>query len=113
MALTRLPLSKWWIETDEVTGEITGSYNKAQILADIAAIQQTLLSYPSPSQDAMDVTSLLTVITNSAWNATVKARITSLINRMYQAYKGDQINLDAAQLIAKLDGLIALRERLV
>ena len=112
MALTRLPGSKLWVETSDA-GDFIAIYNKADIIADIAAIQQTLLSYPSPSQDATDVTSLLTVITNSAWNATVKARITSLINRMYQAYQGDQINLDAAQLIAKLDGLIALRERLV
>ena len=55
MTLTRLPGSKWWIETDETSFEIVGTYNKAQITADIQAINATLASLPNPSQEATDV----------------------------------------------------------
>jgi hypothetical protein len=108
--LTKLPGSKWWIETDE-NSEIIGTYNKAQIIADIQAITNTLKGYPSPTQDSLDIAEV------QAWAeklATAKsARITGLVNKMYSSYQGDQKNLEAAQLQSKLDGLIVLRDRLV
>ena len=53
--LTRLPGSKWWIETDDVTFEIIGTYNKAAITADIQSINYTLTLYPDATQEALDV----------------------------------------------------------
>jgi len=58
--ITRLPGSKWWGETDDVTNEIIGTYNA-----------------------------------------------------MYQAYQGEPQAVEVAQLIAKRDALIALRDRLI
>lgn len=113
MTLTRLPGSKWWIETDETTFEIIGTYNKAQILADIAAIRATLLTYPVATQAATDVSAILNWITNNAWAQDRKDRATAMVNQMYQDYQGDPQNMEAANLNARLDALIALRDRLV
>jgi len=110
--LTKLPGAKWWIETDDTTSEIVGTYNKAFIVADIQAIRDTLLRYPSPAQDASDVADLLVAIAGK-WTPAKNARIVALTNSMYQAYQGDQKNLEAAQLQARLDALIILRDRLV
>jgi hypothetical protein len=112
MTLTKLPGSKWWIETDDVTFEIIGTYNKTFIIADIQAIRDTLLRYPSATQDSSDVADLLTAIVGK-WTPAKNARIVALINSMYQAYQGNPLCLEAAQLQAKLDALIILRDRLV
>jgi hypothetical protein len=111
--LTKLPGSKWFIETEDSTSEIVGTYNKAAIITDIAAIRETLLQYPDPTQGATDTTAILTLITNSGWTAVRKTRVTALVNAMYQAYQGNPRNLEAAQLQARLDALIILRDRLV
>ena len=111
--ITKLPGSKWFIETDDVTFEIIGTYNKAFINADITAIQNTLLSYPSETQDATDIAAVLVLIDKTTWTDARKKRTTNLVNEMYQSYQGDTKVLEAAQLQAKLDGLIALKERLV
>lgn len=111
--LTRLPGSKWWIETDDVTFEIIGTYNKTQITADILSIQNTLLLYPDATQDAKDVASLLNAVGNTDWTVAKKTRISALVNSMYQAYGSEPRVLEAAALLSKLEALIALRERLV
>ena len=113
MALTRLPGSKWWVETDDVTNDIIGTYNKAAITADIQAIKATLTLYPDATQDATDVASLQTAIGQTGWTEAKKARVTALVNAMYAAYQGDSRVLEAAQLQARLDSLTALRDRLV
>lgn len=113
MTLTRLPGSKWWIETDETSFEIVGTYNKAQITADIQAINATLASLPDPSQEATDVSAVLNQINRTDWTAVRKARIKDLVNTMYQAYQGEPQSLEISRLITKRDALIALRDRLV
>ena len=113
MALTRLPGSKWWVETDDVTGEITATYNKTQITADIQAINATLLTLPDPAQDATDVAAVLKQVSTAGWVVAKTERISALVNTMYQAYQGDPQSLEVAQLIAKRDALIATRDRLV
>lgn len=113
MTITRLPGSKWWVETDDVTSEIIGTYNKAQITADIQAITATLSNLPDPSQEATDVAGVLNLIDKSAWTDARKARVTKLVNDMYLAYQGTPKSVDVAQLIARKETLIALRERLV
>lgn len=112
MTITRLPGSKWWIETDD-DGDITKEYNKAQINADILAIRATLLTYPDPTQDAKDVALALTAIANAGWTDTKRDRVSALVTAMYQSYQSDPRQLEAAQLQARLDALIALRDRLV
>lgn len=112
MALTRLPGSKWWIETSDDTFEITGTYNKAAIIADIQAIRDTLALYPSASQEAADYADVLTAIA-TRWTVEKRARITAMLDRMWAAYGQDPRQVEIAQLQAKLDTLIILRDRLV
>lgn len=112
MTLTRLPGSKWWIETDDVTFEIIGTYNKTQIIADIQAIRDTLTSYPDPDQEAGDYADVLVAIAPK-WTPEKNARIVALLGRMWEAYGGSPRSLEVAQLRAKLDAAIALRDRLV
>ena len=108
--LTKLPGSKWWIETDD-NSEIIGTYNKANITADIQAITETLKQYPSPTQDALDFADVQALMVGK-WTVAKNARITALINQMYQTYDGSQKKLEAAQLQIKLESLIALKDRL-
>lgn len=113
MALTRLPGSKWWVETDDVTSEIIGTYNKAFINADIVACNATLANLPSPTQEASDIEAVIARVNATTWADERKARTVNLINAMYQAYQGEPQAVEVAQLIAKRDALIALRDRLV
>ena len=113
MTLTRLPGSKWWVETDDVTSEIVGTYNKAFITADIQAIRDTLALSPDPSQNGTDVAAILNIIGKTNWTDMIKARTSALVDQMYQAYQRDPRQVEIAQLIEKRDALIALRERLV
>jgi hypothetical protein len=112
MALTRLPGSKWWIETDDITFEIIGTYNKAVISADIDAIQETLATLPNPTRDESDVADVIALLSNIT-NATKRARIDALIRTMYEAYNGTPLKVETAQLIARLETLKILRARLV
>lgn len=109
--LTKLPGSKWWVETDE-NSEIIGTYNKTQVIADINAIQETLNSYPNPTQNENDIADLLVAIVGK-WTPEKNARIVSLIDTMFTTYMGSSRYLEAVQLRNKLASLIALRERLV
>lgn len=113
MALTKLPGSKWWVETDDVTSEIIGTYNKAFVNADIQACNATLANLPSPTQEANDVEAVIARVNATAWADDRKARTVNLINQMYQAYLGNPQSLEVAQLIAKRDALVVLRDRLV
>jgi len=113
MALTRLPGSKWWIETDDVTSEIIGTYNKAQITADIQAIQATLLLYPDLTQEASDVDATIKKIEATDWTVARKTRTVALVQAMYQAYQVDPRQLETAQLTSRLNSLIELKARLV
>ena len=113
MTLTRIPGSKWWIETSDTTFEIIGEYNKMQINADIQAIRDTLLTYPDPSQAAKDVGFALNAISNAGWADAKRDRVSALVNSMYASYQGDMRQVEAAQLQSRLDSLIVLRDRLV
>ena len=110
--LTRLPGSKWWVETDDTTGDIVGTYNKTAITADIQAIRDTLTRYPDPDLEASDYAELLSKL-SSVFNATKTERVTAMEGRMWGAYGGSAQAVEVAQLIAKLDYLTALRDRLV
>lgn len=112
MSLIKLPGSKWWIELDDVTSEIIASYHKPTILADIQAIRDTLAKYPDQDQEASDYADVLTAIAGN-WTATKRARITAMLARMWAAYGQDPRSLEVAQLRARLEALIALRDRLV
>lgn len=118
MALTRLPGSKWWVETDDVTGDITATRAQivdtvAAIRDTVAAIRDTLTRYPEPAQDDADVADLLTAIAGR-WTDAKRARIVGLVNTMYGSYQtNDPAKLEAANLRARLESLTALRDRLV
>ena len=99
--LTKLPGSKWWIETDD-TGEIVATYNKAQITADIKSIKETLGKGSVKEEEAQ-------IIQLAKDNVGSKA----LIEKMAMAYEGSIEFTDRLNLENKLDSLVNLRERLV
>lgn len=111
--ITKLPGSKWWIETDDATGEIVATYNKANITADIAAIQETLLSYPDLTQEATDIDAIIKRIESAGWTEVKTNRIKELVMAMYQTFQSEPRQLETAQLKSKLDTLITLKERLI
>ena len=111
--LTRLPGQRIWVEQNDVTLEVTGIHDKSQIIADIQAIRNTLLGYPVATQTATDVSAILNWIANNNWDQARKDRATAMMNAAYQAYQGSPEILEAANLNARLDALIALRESLV
>lgn len=113
MPLTRLPGSKIWVETNDVTFDVLNVYNKVAINADIDAIRITLQKYPDATQESKDVVSISNLISASDWTTNKKDRISALVGSMYQSYLGDSKNLEAAQLQSRLDALITLRDRLV
>lgn len=113
MALTKLPGSKWWIETDDATGEIIGTYNKAWINADIAAITETLKQYPNLTQQTSDVDAIIKKINLMEWTDARKARSVALVESMYRAFQTDTRQLETAQLVYRLNDLTALVARLV
>lgn len=113
MALTRLPGSKWWVETDDATSEIIGTYNKEFITADIQACNATLANLPNPTQEQTDVEAIIARVNATTWTDVRKERTLNLINQMYQAYQGSPSGMEVAQLIAKRDALVILRDRLV
>ena len=110
--LIRLPGSKWWVELDDTTSEIIATYNKATIVADIQAIRDTLARYPDPDQEASDYADVLTALAGK-WTPAKNARIVAMLSRMWEAYGGSPRSVEIAQLRARLDALIALRDRLV
>ena len=104
---------KLYVEVDDTSGEFIGLYDRSQITADIQAIKETLNSYPNPSQEASDIANLLEIIGLAGWNNNKTTRITNFVNTMYQFYGGEIVHVEQAQLQARLDSLIVLRERLV
>jgi len=110
--LIRLPGSKWWVELDDATSEIVATYNKATIIADIQAIRDTLKLYPDPDQEASDYADVLAALVGK-WTPAKNARIVAMLGRMWEAYGGSPRSVEIAQLRARLDALIALRDRLV
>lgn len=111
--MLKIPGEKWWVEYDDVTFEVIATHNKPQITATIQALQVALLQYPDIPQEATDVQSLLNLISNCGWGDTKKARITQLVNNMYSARQSDPNVMEAARIQARIDELVALRERLV
>jgi hypothetical protein len=114
--LTRLPGSKWWIETDDDTNEIIGQYNKSQITDRIQYLRDILPFYGDLAQTSSDMDDLLVAI-EGKWTPIKNARIVELINTMWSGYQTDTnyservIDRDKAQ--SELDTLVALRDRLV
>ena len=111
--LTKLPGLKWWIETDDTTGEIVGTYNKTDIISQIQVLRDTLSQLPTITTEATDIDSLLSLITNSTWGSGKKSRITTLVNTLWLARQGDPRMLEVARIQAEIDVLVALRDRLV
>lgn len=99
--LTRLPGSKWWIETND-DGEIVGTYNKAQITADIKSIKETL-GEDSSSKEEKEISKLVKNNEDSK----------ELIEKMVVAYEGSREFMEKLELEMKLEKLITLRERLI
>jgi hypothetical protein len=110
--LTKLPGSKWFIETDDVTFQIVGEYNKVDITNQIASLKATLATYPDPTQEQADIVDLLAVIAGK-WTPVKNARIVALINVMWGDYQGDPRSLEAVAVQSEIDRLKVLKDRLV
>jgi hypothetical protein len=67
----------------------------------------------SSANVATDVGFALNAISNAGWTDAKRDRVSALVNSMYSSYQGDPKQVEAAQLQARLDALIALRDRLV
>jgi len=107
--LFRLGSTQWFVLVDTTKEQIIETYNKQQTAATIAAIQKQLEAYPQPAQIEQDLADVLTLIDNypGATNER-KARVTDLVNAMYQAYQTDAQFLENAKLRARLAQLIKL-----
>jgi len=101
MTLTKLPLGKWWVETDE-NGEIIATYNKAAITADIKSIKDTLGTKTLKAEEERIVLLLQNNVEDS-----------ELISKMAMAYQTSLETLERAALENKLQNLIDLRKRLI
>lgn len=110
--LVRLRGQKWWIELDDTTDEIVATYNKANIVAEIQALRDTLALYPDADQEAADYADVLTAIVGK-WTPVKNARTVAMLGQMWQAYGRDPRQVEVEQLRAKLAAQIALRDRLV
>ena len=110
--LTKLPGFKWWIETDDTTGEIVGTYNKANIVAEIQALRDTIALYPDVDVEAADYADVLVQLVGK-WTPVKNARTVALLGRMLDAYGMSPRRVEVEQLRAKLAAQIALRDRLV
>ena len=101
MTLTKLPLSKWWVETDE-NGEIIATYNKAAITADIRSIKNTLGTKTLKAEEERMVLLLQNNVEDS-----------ELISKMAEAYRTSMETAERAALETKLQNLIDLRKLLI
>lgn len=101
MTLTKLPLGKWWVETDE-NGEIIATYNKAAITADIRSIKDTLGTKTLKAEEERMVLLLQNNVEDS-----------ELISKMAEAYRTSMETAERAALETKLQNLIDLRKLLI
>jgi hypothetical protein len=100
------------VELDDTTSEIVATYNKANIIAEIQALRDTLALYPDPDQQAGDYADVLVVLVGR-WTPAKNARIVAMLAEMWSAFGMSPRSLEVAQLRAKLEAQIALRDRLV
>jgi len=101
MTLTKLPLGKWWVETDE-NGEIIATYNKEAITADIKSIKDTLGTKTLKAEEERIVLLLQNNVEDS-----------ELISKMAEAYRTNMETAERAALETKLQNLIDLRKLLI
>lgn len=101
MTLTKLPLGKWWVETDE-NGEIIATYNKEAITADIKSIKNTLGTKTLKAEEERMVLLLQNNVEDS-----------ELISKMAEAYRTSMETAERAALETKLQNLIDLRKLLI
>jgi hypothetical protein len=110
-ALLRLGTTLWWVLVDTEAETIIDKYHRPQVAADIAAIQNTLASYPSETTMENDLQAVISLVNNYAGaTAERKARVVAMLNEMWQAYQKESKLFDAAQLrekLARLQGLLA------
>ena len=114
--LTKLPGSKWWIETDDATSEIVGQYNKAQITDRIQYLNTVLPMYADLAQTASDIADLQAAIVGK-WTAAKNTRITTLLVAMWAEHQTStnysKRAADRDQMQAEHDRLVTLKARLV
>ena len=102
--LFRLGTTQWWIQVDVQNERILDQFNKPQLTATIAAIQNQLASYPDPSvaeQDLIDVLMLVDNFTGATKER--KDRVKKLLRDMWEAYQQDPQMLNRAELAARLE----------
>lgn len=93
---------------------ILEQYYRPQVEADIAAINHTLLDYPSMTVMEEDLAAVIWLVNNYA-GATQerKDRVTAMLNAMWLSYQNDPQLFEAAQLRARLENLQTLLAQMV
>lgn len=113
-ALLRLEGTLWWVKVDVEQEKILGQYYRPSVEADIAAIQATLLQYPSLSVLQEDLEALIWLVNNyEAATAERKARVIAMLNEMWTAYEQEPKLFEAAQLRARLVEMQTLLAKMV
>lgn len=108
-ALLRLQDTLWWVLVDVEQETILDKYYRPQVIKDIAAIQATLLTYPSLTVMQEDLQALIWLVDSyTAATAERKVRVKAMLQEMWQAYQDEPKLYDASALRAKLERLQAL-----
>lgn len=111
--LLAIPGGIWWVKYEDTTGELLDKYNKPKIIATIAALEEALTLLPDITQEALDVASLLNLISLCPWTQAKKDRISELVRVMWALREGDTQVLEAIQITARIERLTDLLALLV
>lgn len=113
-ALIRLQGTLWWVLVEVELEQIVAQYHRPRVEADIAAIETTLLQYPSMTTMEEDLAAIIWLVQNyDGATQERKDRVIAMVNDMWQSYQGDSQMLEAAQLRARLLDLQTLLAQMV
>jgi uncharacterized lipoprotein YddW (UPF0748 family) len=112
--LLRIADTQFWVLADTVEERILETYKRSQVEADIAAIENTLASYPDPSVAEQDLKDVIWLVDNfDGATAARKTRVKALLRDMWAAYEQEPVMFEQAQLRSRLENLQQLLAKMV
>ena len=111
--LLRIADTQFWVLADTVEERILETYKRSQVEADIAAIENTLASYPDPSVAEEDLAGVISLVNAAPVTQARKDRVKALLADMWAAYEQEPIMFEQAQLRARLESLQTLLAKMV
>ena len=100
--LFRLGNTQWWILVDVQNERILDQFNKPQLAATIAALENTVASQPSFTQMQQDYADVVNLVKSQNIPKDRKDRIVNLLVNMYISHENSPLIID----------LVLTRERL-